>query len=70
LAAGADRLGRYLARRREMRLTENALRQLDTRTLRDIGLTRGEIGSAAAEAAGVVEATRVRAWRELGARVV
>lgn len=69
LEQAVERLGRQWAREREQRLTEAALRQLDARTLRDIGLTRGEVASAAAEHAGIVEATRARVWREIGSRV-
>ncbi len=69
LAQAAKRRGRQWARARERRLTETALRRLDSRTLRDIGLTHSEIPSMAAECAGQVEATRARAWRELGSPV-
>jgi uncharacterized protein YjiS (DUF1127 family) len=41
----AERHGRRWARARKRRLTEYALRQLDGRALRDIGLTAGEIGA-------------------------
>jgi len=70
LEQASRRLARQWARERKRRLTERALRQLDSRTLRDIGLTPQEIGSAAAEHAGLVEATRLRAWREVGAGVL
>jgi uncharacterized protein YjiS (DUF1127 family) len=39
--------------------TRAALGQLDTWTLRDIGLHRSEIGSIAAEAAGCAERQRI-----------
>jgi uncharacterized protein YjiS (DUF1127 family) len=65
LAQAAEQRGQQWARARERRRTELALRQLDGHTLRDIGLTEGEISSVSAEAAGQVEATRVRAWREV-----
>ncbi|MBI5716207.1 MAG: DUF1127 domain-containing protein [Burkholderiales bacterium] len=70
LALAAERRGQQWAKERERRLTEHALRQLDSRTLRDIGLTCGEIPSMAAEAARQVEATRLRVWREIACRVV
>jgi len=47
--------------RRQARSTYDALRQLDDRTLRDLGLERSEIRSVAAEVAGEAERTRVRA---------
>jgi uncharacterized protein YjiS (DUF1127 family) len=65
LALAVERRGRQWAQARERRLTEHALRQLDSHTLRDIGLTPGEIPSMAAEAAGQVEATRARVRREM-----
>ena len=40
-----------------------ALRQLDTRTLHDIGLDRSEIGSVAREVAGLAERQRLTALR-------
>jgi len=70
LAQAAERRGQQWARARERRLTEAALRQLDSRTLRDIGFTHSEISSMAAESAGQVEATRARVWREIGCRIV
>ncbi|MBK9135970.1 MAG: DUF1127 domain-containing protein [Betaproteobacteria bacterium] len=70
LAAAAGRRADEWRRAHLRRSTENALRGLDPHTLRDIGLTPGEISSAAAEVAGDVEATRLRVWREIGARVV
>jgi uncharacterized protein YjiS (DUF1127 family) len=69
LAQAAERRGQQWARARERRLTEHALRHLDSRTLRDMGLTHSEISSMAAESAGEAEATRSRAWREIGCRV-
>lgn len=47
--------------RRSMRETMRALAELDARTLRDIGLDRGEAASVAAEIAGLTDASRVRA---------
>jgi uncharacterized protein YjiS (DUF1127 family) len=55
---------RALARhrqRRQARVAYDALRQLDDRTLRDLGFDRSEIMSVAAEVAGEAECTRVRA---------
>ena len=49
---------RYRAHR-EARLAYAALRELDDRALRDLGLDRSEIGSVSAEAAGMAERTRV-----------
>ena len=46
------------ARRREAREVYEALRGLDDRTLHDLGFTRSEIGSVAAEASGLAEHTR------------
>jgi len=70
LADAAEQLSQQWLRDRERRRTERALRGLDARGLRDIGFTRGEISSVAAEAAGEIEATRQRAWLEIGSRVV
>ncbi len=66
-AAGAI-VRRALARYRQYRQerdTYDALRQLDDRTLRDLGLHRSEISSVAAEFMGEAEYTRVRA-RQIG----
>lgn len=55
---------RALARhrqRRQIRADYGALRELDDRTLRDLGFHRSEILSVATEVAGAVERTRVRA---------
>jgi uncharacterized protein YjiS (DUF1127 family) len=49
---------RYRAHR-EARLAYEALRELDDRALRDLGLDRSEIGSVSAEAAGMTERTRM-----------
>jgi uncharacterized protein YjiS (DUF1127 family) len=46
-------------RHRQCGDTRAALGQLDTWTLRDIGLHRSEIGSIAAEAAGCAERQRI-----------
>ncbi len=47
--------------RRQAKATYNALRQLDDRTLRDLGFDRSEIRSVAAALTGEAEYTRVRA---------
>jgi uncharacterized protein YjiS (DUF1127 family) len=49
--------------RRQARAIDNALRQLDDRTLRDLGFDRSEITSIAAEVTGEARRTRVRALR-------
>ena len=49
--------------RREARATYLALRDLDARTLHDIGLHRSEILSVALELGGAFEATRVQSTR-------
>jgi len=47
--------------RRQARETYRALRELDVRTLRDIGLDRSELHSIAAEVSGAREVTRMHA---------
>lgn len=62
-AAMADAVRRVFARwrrQRDARLTALALRDLDARTLQDIGLYPSETASVAAEISGAVEASRVR----------
>lgn len=58
-------LRRHAERRageRHARQTLRSLRQLDARTLHDIGLDASELSSVALEAAGFIEATRWRFW--------
>jgi uncharacterized protein YjiS (DUF1127 family) len=49
--------------RRQARAIRNAFRQLDDRSLRDLGLDRNEIGSLAAEVTGEAAGARVLALR-------
>jgi len=58
-AFASQALARHRQRRRA-RSTYDALRQLDDRTLRDLGFERSEIRSVAAELTGETECTRVR----------
>lgn len=58
-------LRRHTQRRaglRHARHTLNSLSHLDARTLRDIGLDASELPSVSLEVAGLIEATRWRAW--------
>jgi uncharacterized protein YjiS (DUF1127 family) len=52
-------------RRQMARATYRTLRQLDARTLRDLGLSRAELSSTAYELSGQAEATRVRSLKSL-----
>lgn len=61
------RLAARVAQCRAARRTVVALRDLDARTLRDLGFHPSEIGSVAGEAAGLADATRVRVLRAQGA---
>jgi uncharacterized protein YjiS (DUF1127 family) len=61
------RLAVRIAQYRAARCTVVALHDLDSRTLRDLGFDRSEIGSVAGEAAGLADATRVRILRASGA---
>ena len=56
----ARRLAAGIKRERHARATYLALRNLDARMLRDLGLDRSELMSVAAELAGGVNPTRVR----------
>ena len=60
-AAIARRAHARYQRRRHTGAIYDALRQLDDRTLRDVGFDRSEIASVAAEVTGEAEPTRVRA---------
>jgi len=60
-------LARHRQRRRA-RNTYDALRQLDDRTLRDLGFDRSEIRSVVAEMTGEAERTRVRTLRDRATR--
>jgi uncharacterized protein YjiS (DUF1127 family) len=53
----------HYRRRREGIATYEALSQLDDRALRDLGFTRDELTSVAAETAGQIERTRISALR-------
>ncbi len=59
-AAFARRAYKRYRQRREARAVDAALRELDDRTLHDLGFDRSEIGSVAMEAAGLAARTRVR----------
>jgi uncharacterized protein YjiS (DUF1127 family) len=65
-AVGA--IARRIARARTQDRARRELERLDDATLRDIGLSRAEIGSAVAEVHGRAERTRRRlpACRDLG----
>lgn len=60
LLAAARRAWRGFLQWRQVNATREILRRLDDQALRDLGLTRDEIASAAAEAAGAAERTRRR----------
>lgn len=63
LQAVADLLRRHRAawrRQAQARQTHLALRELDERSLRDLGFDRSELGSLAAEIDGQAGPTRVR----------
>ena len=51
--------------RREARVIDRELHQLDDRMLHDLGFTRDEISSIAAEATGRAERTRIRVLQSL-----
>lgn len=66
-SAAAHRLVASWSRARSARATYRALRELDTRTLHDLGIDRSEMRSMAAEIAGESDRTRVQALRTLRA---
>jgi uncharacterized protein YjiS (DUF1127 family) len=63
--SAAHRLHASWMRARSARATYRALRELDARTLRDLGLDRSEMRSVAAEIAGESDRTRAQALRTL-----
>ncbi len=67
MSAAAHRLYASWSRAKSARATYRALRELDTRTLHDLGLDRSEMRSVAAEIAGESDRTRVQALRTLKA---
>ena len=67
VSAAAHRFHSSWSRARSARATYRALRELDTRTLHDLGLDRSEMRSMAAEIAGESDRTRVQALRTLRA---
>lgn len=60
LAASLRRLSAELERRQRIRDTYLALRELDARTLRDLGFHRSEIRSIAHDVAGTAAAVHAR----------
>jgi uncharacterized protein YjiS (DUF1127 family) len=67
VASAVRRLHASWSMARSARATYRALRQLDARTLHDLGLDRSEMRSVAAEIAGESDRTRVQALRTLRA---
>ena len=60
IARQAARLQRWLSQARQRARDREALAQLDDFALRDLGLTRGELGSVCAEAEGQAMRSRRR----------
>ena len=67
VASAVRRLHASWSMARSARATYRALRQLDARTLHDLGLDRSEMRSLAAEIAGESDRTRIQALRTLRA---
>ena len=67
VALAVRRLHASWSMARSARATYRALRQLDVRTLHDLGLDRSEMRSVAAEIAGESDRTRIQALRTLRA---
>ena len=67
VASAVRRLHASWSMARSARATYRALRQLDARTLHDLGLDRSEARSVAAEIAGESDRTRIQALRTLRA---
>jgi uncharacterized protein YjiS (DUF1127 family) len=67
VASAVRRLHASWSMARSARATYRALRQLDVRTLHDLGLDRSEMRSVAAEIAGESDRTRIQALRTLRA---
>jgi uncharacterized protein YjiS (DUF1127 family) len=67
VASAVRRLHASWSMARSARATYLALRELDARTLHDLGLDRSEMRSVAAEIAGESERTRIQALRTLRA---
>jgi predicted LPLAT superfamily acyltransferase len=66
--AGAQRWRRWLQAHRQRQLERAMFREfaaLSDATLRDIGMSRGELSSYHAEASGQAEVTRLRVMRDL-----
>lgn len=64
-AASALNAWSWYCRRRVAAATYESLRSLDDRSLRDLGLDRMELRSAAAEAAGQAERTRLQVLQRI-----
>jgi uncharacterized protein YjiS (DUF1127 family) len=67
VASAVRRLHASWSMARSARATYRALRELDARTLHDLGLDRSEMRSVAAEIAGESDRTRIQALRTLRA---
>lgn len=64
-SAAMRRLVAAWRRRRDQQATFDALRKLDARTLRDLGIDAGEIRSVAVELSGISDPTRAHALMSL-----